>query len=189
MEIRWGKRSKRRRGAISPGILRPGMPGYDAYRERANLRRKRSRLQGLNENPFAVLTAVAAPALLTNACSLLSLGTAHRIARVVDRTYGVTAARAVLLADDPEFIRYSRRLDQLQTRGKLLVMALFIRPWALSPPRLSPRSWARRWRLTIFRNPFTSRPPSDLPWDPLPFVCWWRDAPTWSGRRAWRYKA
>jgi hypothetical protein len=79
---------------------------------------------GLTDNPFAVLTAMVAPALLTNACSLLALGTAHRIGRVIDTTRNVTAARAALAADHPEFIRYSRRLDQLQTRGKLLVMAL-----------------------------------------------------------------
>ena len=36
-------------------------------------------MPGLNENPFAVLTAVVAPAILTNACSVLSLGTANRI--------------------------------------------------------------------------------------------------------------
>ena len=38
------------------------------------------------DNPFAVLTAIVAPAILTNACSVLSLGTSNRIARVVDRT-------------------------------------------------------------------------------------------------------
>ena len=37
-------------------------------------------------NPFAVLTAVVAPAILTNACSVLALGTSNRLGRVVDRT-------------------------------------------------------------------------------------------------------
>ena len=36
-------------------------------------------------NPFAVLTFIAAPALLTNASSLLLLGTSNRLARAVDR--------------------------------------------------------------------------------------------------------
>ena len=36
-------------------------------------------------NPFAVLTAVVAPAILTNACSVLALGTSNRLARVVAR--------------------------------------------------------------------------------------------------------
>lgn len=36
-------------------------------------------------NPFAALTFIAAPALLTNASSLLLLGTSNRLARAVDR--------------------------------------------------------------------------------------------------------
>lgn len=36
-------------------------------------------------NPFSVLTFIAAPALLTNASSLLLLGTSNRLARAVDR--------------------------------------------------------------------------------------------------------
>jgi len=43
------------------------------------------------DNPFAVLTAVVAPAVLTNASSVLSLGTANRIGRIVDRTRILTA--------------------------------------------------------------------------------------------------
>src|SRR5271165_3376471 len=37
-------------------------------------------------NPFAVLTAIVAPAILTNASSVLALGTSNRLGRVVDRT-------------------------------------------------------------------------------------------------------
>ncbi len=48
----------------------------------------------LNDNPFAVLTAVVAPAILTNACSVLCLGTSSRIARVVDRTRVVSLSIA-----------------------------------------------------------------------------------------------
>ena len=36
-------------------------------------------------NPFAALTFIAAPALLTNASSLLLMGTTNRLARAVDR--------------------------------------------------------------------------------------------------------
>jgi uncharacterized protein DUF2721 len=49
-----------------------------------------------NEHPFSVLTAVVAPAILTNASSVLCLGTSNRIARVVDRTREVTAEIANL---------------------------------------------------------------------------------------------
>ena len=36
-------------------------------------------MTSLNDNPFAILTAVVAPAILTNACSVLGLGTAATI--------------------------------------------------------------------------------------------------------------
>src|SRR2546425_4792168 len=80
----------------------------------------------LNENPFAVLTAVVAPAILTNACSVLSLGTANRIARVVDRTRVVIAARASLAVESPDYKGCSRQLERLEMRGKLLLYALRI---------------------------------------------------------------
>src|ERR1700719_4794222 len=47
-------------------------------------------------NPLAVLTAVGAPAILTNACSVLALGTSSRLARVVDRTRVVARELAAL---------------------------------------------------------------------------------------------
>ena len=37
----------------------------------------------LTDNPFATLTIVVAPAILTNATSVLCLGTGNRIARVI----------------------------------------------------------------------------------------------------------
>ncbi len=39
----------------------------------------------LSANPFAVLTFIAAPAILTNASSVMALGTSNRFARGVDR--------------------------------------------------------------------------------------------------------
>ena len=42
-------------------------------------------------NPFAALTFIAAPALLTNASSLLLLGTSNRLARAVDRVRALTS--------------------------------------------------------------------------------------------------
>src|ERR1041384_2015689 len=78
----------------------------------------------IGDNPFAVLTAVVAPAILTNACSVLSLGIANRIARVVDRTRVVISSRAASAADSQEFRAYSWQLEQLQQRGQLLIRAL-----------------------------------------------------------------
>ncbi len=42
-------------------------------------------------NPFAALTFIAAPALLTNAASVLLLGTSNRLARAVDRVRVLTS--------------------------------------------------------------------------------------------------
>jgi len=46
---------------------------------------------GVESNPFAILTFIAAPALLTNASSLLALGTSNRFARNVDRARALLA--------------------------------------------------------------------------------------------------
>ena len=43
-------------------------------------------LTPVSDSPFAVLTLIAAPAVFTNASSVLALGTGNRLARVVDRT-------------------------------------------------------------------------------------------------------
>ncbi len=80
----------------------------------------------LNDNPFAALTVVMAPAILTNACSVLSLGTANRIARVVDRTRIVAAAREIAATGSADREMRSRELEQLQARGALLLRALRI---------------------------------------------------------------
>ena len=53
-------------------------------------------MAGLAESPFAALTIVVAPAILTNASSVLCLGTGNRIARVVDRTRALRAELASL---------------------------------------------------------------------------------------------
>lgn len=47
------------------------------------------------DNPFAVFTFLVAPAILTNASTVLTLGTSNRLARAVDRT---RALAGVLLA-------------------------------------------------------------------------------------------
>lgn len=73
------------------------------------------------DNPFAVLTAVVAPAVLTNACSVLALGTANRIARVVDRTRVVSAA---LAPGSAEYDGLMGQLERLRGRALLLMRAL-----------------------------------------------------------------
>ena len=75
-------------------------------------------------NPFAVLTAVVAPAILTNASSVLALGTSNRMARVVDRTRLVAKELAALEPGDPLFASLTTQLERLQVRAQLLMKAL-----------------------------------------------------------------
>src|ERR1700722_11885344 len=49
-------------------------------------------------DPFSILTIVVAPAVLTNASSVLALGTTGRLARVADRT---PAAGALVATMEP----------------------------------------------------------------------------------------
>jgi hypothetical protein len=78
----------------------------------------------LTDSPFAALTAVVAPAILTNACSVLSLGTGNRIARVVDRTRFVVHELSSLPEDSDDYKWHVRQLDRLRNRGNLLLKSL-----------------------------------------------------------------
>jgi uncharacterized membrane protein len=96
---------------------------------RALSRQERAKLTIMlspNENPFAVLTAVVAPAILTNASSVLCLGTSNRIARVVDRTRVVTAEIATLETGSSEYQARVSQLERLRVRAQLLFKALRI---------------------------------------------------------------
>src|SRR6202040_2181972 len=75
-------------------------------------------------NPFAVLTAVVAPAILTNACSVLALGTSNRLARVVDRTRVVARELAAIGPSDVHYKSWVAQLDGLQVGTRMLVKAL-----------------------------------------------------------------
>lgn len=80
----------------------------------------------MTDNPFAVLTAVVAPAILTNASSVLCLGTSNRIARVVDRTRVVAAEIVSFEAGSAEYLLRVNQLERLQARSQLLFRALRI---------------------------------------------------------------
>jgi uncharacterized protein DUF2721 len=56
----------------------------------------------VGNNPFAILTAIVAPAILTNASSVLALGTSNRLGRVVDRTRVVYSDLAASSPDSME---------------------------------------------------------------------------------------
>jgi hypothetical protein len=76
-------------------------------------------------NPFAVLSLIAAPAILTNACSLLAMSTSNRLARAVDRARELSKQLegAGNLAT-PEAARRLRELTVTEQRTFLLLAAL-----------------------------------------------------------------
>ena len=78
----------------------------------------------LSSNPFGVLTSVVAPAILTNACSVLALGTSHRLARVVDRTRVVAGEHAGFEPGTSNYKECFEQLGRLQVRAQLLLKAL-----------------------------------------------------------------
>lgn len=78
----------------------------------------------LGDNPFAVLTTVVAPAVLTNACSVLALGTGNRVARVVDQSREVAAELRSLAPASPDVTVYKQRFAVLRQRAKHLLWAL-----------------------------------------------------------------
>ena len=75
-------------------------------------------------NPFMVLTAIVAPAILTNASSVLALGTSNRLGRVVDRTRIVAGYVASYDPSSQNFKEWSGQLAALESRAQMLIRAL-----------------------------------------------------------------
>jgi len=76
-------------------------------------------------NPFAALSLIVAPAILTNACSVLILSTSNRFARAVDRARQL--AREIEGAENLTDAVATRRLRELSTteaRSLLLLRAM-----------------------------------------------------------------
>ena len=76
-------------------------------------------------NPFAVLSLIVAPAILTNASSLLAMSTSNRLARAVDRARDLS--KQLEQANDfssPEAERRLRELATSERRAAMLVAAL-----------------------------------------------------------------
>jgi len=76
-------------------------------------------------NPFAVLTFIAAPAILTNASSVMALGTSNRFARAIDRLRALTREleAGAALPDVLARLRV-KQLGYTRRRALLLVRAL-----------------------------------------------------------------
>ena len=76
-------------------------------------------------NPFAALSLIVAPAILTNACSVLILSTSNRFARAVDRARDLS--RQIDAADAGDGAGIARRLHELdaaEERSLLLLRAM-----------------------------------------------------------------
>lgn len=79
----------------------------------------------LATNPFAVLTFIAAPAILTNASSVMALGTSNRFARAVDRVRALAKELHDVGESNSEITRLRlRQLEAAQRRVLLLVRTL-----------------------------------------------------------------
>lgn len=76
------------------------------------------------DSPFAALTIIVAPAILTNASSVLALGTGNRIARVVDRSRYLTSQLSTETLDDLHRQVFRDQLAGLQIRAQMLLRAL-----------------------------------------------------------------
>jgi hypothetical protein len=77
------------------------------------------------DNPFAALSLIVAPAILTNACSVLIMSTSNRVARAADR--GRELARELEASgnlDNPADTRRLAELNRAEMRSMLLLRAL-----------------------------------------------------------------
>ena len=68
-------------------------------------------------NPFAAFSMIVAPAILTNAASVLAMSTSNRLARAVDRARDLArqleAHDVSLAASGADRAEYERRLEEL----------------------------------------------------------------------------
>ncbi len=79
----------------------------------------------VGSNPFAILSFIVAPAILTNAASLLAMSTSNRLARAVDRARELSRQLEESAGrPSSETARRSRELLAAERRSLLLIQAL-----------------------------------------------------------------
>ena len=105
-----------------------------------------------SDSPFAALTIVVAPAILTNASSVLCMGTTNRLARVVDRTRAVSAELAHVPPNSQTFMVRQRQLEALRMRWTLVLRALRFFYMSLG-------SFAAAALVSLFGSAFTAAGP------------------------------
>jgi len=111
----------------------------------------------LSTSPFAVFTWIAAPALFTNASSLLVLGTGNRLGRTLDR--GRNLAAQLERADLSGWLRRSKdqQLAWTEQRVRLLLWAITCFYTAMGAFAGASMIWmvGASLQFTEFRVPFS----------------------------------
>ena len=78
----------------------------------------------LTQSPFAILTFIVAPALLTNASSVLAMSTINRMLRTRDRMEELYAKSEPALLPEPDSVRLVAHVDRVEKQAAQLVRAL-----------------------------------------------------------------
>lgn len=82
-------------------------------------------MDALGTNPLGILTFIVAPAILTNASSVMTLGTSNRFARAIDRARSLAAeVEGKEGGPDPIVALRTRQLRIAERRVLLIVRAL-----------------------------------------------------------------
>jgi hypothetical protein len=81
-------------------------------------------LPPITQSPFAALTFVAAPALLTNATSVLAMSTINRMLRTRDRMTELLAKSEAGGQSSDEAARLINQVNRVETQAALLLRAL-----------------------------------------------------------------
>lgn len=77
-----------------------------------------------SQSPFAVLTFIAAPALLTNASSVLAMSTINRMLRTRDRMHDLFAQSKAAKFEAPERKRLLEQVERVERQAIILLRAL-----------------------------------------------------------------
>jgi hypothetical protein len=75
-------------------------------------------------NPLSILTFIVAPAILTNASSVMALGTSNRFARAIDRARALNKEIETKALVDEERERLGMRIGFAERRAQILLRAL-----------------------------------------------------------------
>jgi hypothetical protein len=76
------------------------------------------------QSPFAVMTFIAAPALLTNASSVLAMSTINRMLRTRDRMHEMFAESQTGKLADKEATRFLQQVERVERQAIILLRAL-----------------------------------------------------------------